>query len=118
MIVCQIHVGFVDFFPSICKTITAFVKKTAQKGNIFDFGAKNCIFNLTFFFKHSQSEVAGLLVSVAAAAARLVVAAVARQKRAGVSAEEGFAQVCSRQSQAETTLRKEKGKAGRSKRSG
>ncbi|KAF4794757.1 Exosome complex component RRP43 [Turdus rufiventris] len=65
-----------------------------------------------------QSEVAGLLVSVAAAAARLVVAAVARQKRAGVSAEEGFAQVCSRQSQAETTLRKEKGKAGRSKRSG
>lgn len=49
MIVCQIHVAFVDFFPSICKTITAFVKKTAQKGNIFDFGAKNCIFNLTFF---------------------------------------------------------------------
>lgn len=69
-----------------------------------------------FFFKHSQSEVAGLLVSVAAAAARLVVAVV-RQKRAGVSAEEGFAQVCSQQSQAETTLRK-KGKAGRSKRSG
>lgn len=92
------------------------VKKRAQEGNIFDFGAKNYIFNL-IFFKHSQSEVAGLLVSVAAAAARLVVA-VAGQKRAGVSAEEGFAQVCSRQSQAETTLRKEKGKAGRSKRSG
>lgn len=48
MIVCQIHVGFVVFFPSICKTITAFVKKTAPKGNGFDFGAKNCIFNLTF----------------------------------------------------------------------
>lgn len=79
------------------------------------FGAKNCIF--FFFFKHSQSEVAGLLVSVAAAAARLVVVAVVRQKRAGVSAEEGFAQVCSQQSQAETTLRKEKGKAGRSERS-
>lgn len=72
---------------------------------------------IIFFFKHSQSEVAGLLVSVAAAAARLVVAVV-RQKRAGVSAEEGFAQVCSQQSQAETTLRKEKGKAGRSERSG
>lgn len=71
-----------------------------------------------FFFFFKQSEVAGLLVSVAAAAARLVVVAVVRQKRAGVSAEEGFAQVCSRQSQAETTLRKEKGKAGRSKRSG
>lgn len=67
-----------------------------------------------FYFEHSQSEVAGLLVSVAAAAARLVVAVV-RQKRAAVSAEEGFAQVCSWQSQAETTLRKEKGKAGRSK---
>lgn len=104
------------FFFSICKTITALAKKRAQKGNIFDFGAKNYIFNL-IFFKHSQSEVAGLLVSVAAAAARLVVVAVARQKRAGASAEEGFAQVCSRHSQAETTLRK-KGKAGRSKRSG
>lgn len=87
--------------------------KKSQRRNIFCFGAENCI----FFFKHSQSEVAGLLVSVAAAAARLVVAVV-RQKRAGVSAEEGFAQVCSQQSQAETTLRKEKGKAGRSKRSG
>lgn len=71
---------------------------------------------LCSFFR--RSEVAGLLVSVAAAAARLVVVAVVRQKRAGVSAEEGFAQVCSWQSQAETTLRKEKGKAGRSKRSG
>lgn len=32
-----------------------------------------------------------------------VAAAVERQRRTGISAEEGFAQVCSRQSQAETT---------------
>lgn len=52
--------------------------------------------------KCNQSEVAGLLVSVAAA--------VERQRRAGISAEEGFAQVCSRQSQAETTLQRRRGK--------
>lgn len=55
----------------------------------------------------NQSEAAGLLVAAAAAAER--------QRRAGVSAEEGFALVCSRQSQAETTLQREKGKAGQSK---
>lgn len=68
------------------------------------------------FFKSiiflKQSEVAGLLVSVAAAAARLVAVAVVRQKRGGVSAEEGFAQVCSQQSQAETTLRRRGEQAG------
>lgn len=75
------------------------------KGSIFVFGAENCIFLC------NQSEVAGLLVSVAAAAARLVVVAAVRQRRAGVSAEEGFAHVCSRQSQAETTLRKGEGES-------
>lgn len=53
--------------------------------------------------KMYQSEVAGLLVSVAAA--------VERQRRAGISAEEGFAQVCSRQSQAETTLQRGEGES-------
>lgn len=50
-----------------------------------------------------NSEVAGLLGSVDAA--------VGRQRRAGISAEEGFAQVCSRQSQAETTLQRGEGES-------
>lgn len=40
-----------------------------------------------------------------------VAAAVERQRRAGISAEEGFAQVCSRQSQAETTLQRGEGES-------
>lgn len=47
-IVCPIHVGFVVFFFSFNLRDHNCIKKRAQEGNIFDFGAKNCIFNLIF----------------------------------------------------------------------
>lgn len=71
------------------------LKQIKTKPNDFEVLLELSIFN--------QSEVAGLLVSD--------VAAVERQRRAGISAEEGFAQVCSRQSQAETTLQRGEGES-------
>ena len=63
----------------------------------------------------NQSEGARLLVVAVVVVVAAAAAAAERQRRAGVSAEEGFAQVCSQQSQAETTLQREKGKAGQAK---
>lgn len=47
MTVCQIHIGFGFFFFNLWDH-NHISWKESQKGNIFDFGAKNCIFNFVF----------------------------------------------------------------------